>query len=866
MANRTSGDKDGQKQGEQPVITPHSAAREMIHQIPFLANLSTTEVVDVLASSTKFYTFTAGEILMEQDKAAEYLYYVVSGKVRVVRSQHDGSSKEVPIIERSVGAGTLLGRFALIYNLPYTSQAEAETDGLALRFRTSSLERLLFRFPDIRSQIVPQTIINRLRTMPIFNHIGLVTLSYLAEEIKVETLESGSKIYIQNDKAEWLYLIDKGQVQLYNPRRASEVIWLGTGAAFGFPGSIGRTSPSTTHYGHWAMTTAPTIVYKVPWATIQGMAQRYPKLLDAGIQFLPYETIKKVSVFEAFSDLQKRRLAGFCSFQHIPQQHLIMQQGDIGDSMWILLEGGKAVLSALDKSGRALPRTPVTGVVYFHETALRAARDVRSTVETEPDSQWLRLHWQDFQRFLKGEKENLIPKLKIQLPEDSTIKGKETQQQYRWLGQGEVFVSLTHRHWIGLVEKLRLATVLLIVCLVLIIVWTLLPPILINWLFGIALFLMTAAFTWGILDHLNDYFIVTNQRIIQQEKVILTTEYRREALLEQIERVDVQTSFWGNMLGYGTLKIFTAGTTGFIEFDMVPEPDKLKTDIFRERSLRHMRYRAESKLEIQNALEQRLGITLDLPSRVHATDVKPKPKVAKSEKPKWWMRFWRAGFRKKTQGGPDRTVWRQHWLILLRDIASPLILLILLLTLMITALVAVNVEWDAEWMGNVQQLIVQFELLLIIPAILLIFWMIYQVIDWWNDTYEITSDRIIDVEKLPFFLKEIRREAPLAQIQDVTYRISSPIEMLLNYGSVVIQTAASQGALTFDNVPDPRGVKDEINRRVVAWRRNDELRKTRDQVRDLPDWFYLYNRLEAGLEPARLANEEESNATRKPRF
>jgi CRP-like cAMP-binding protein/membrane protein YdbS with pleckstrin-like domain len=853
MANPTTGDNNGQGQGGHTRAAPHTPVRELIQQIPFLVNLSTTEVVDVLVSSTEFRRFRAGDILTAQDAPAEYLYYLVEGTVRITRTRLGRDRQLVPVIDRIAGAGVLLGRLALIYNLPYTSQAKAETDGLALRFRTSALERLLFRFPDIRAQIVPQAIINRLRTMPLFKDVGLVTLSYLAEEVEVKPIAAGQTIYTQNDKAETLYLIHRGQVELYHPRRAKEVLWLGTGSPFGFPGSIGPSSTSQTHYGHWAITSAPTIVYKVPWESVRRVAKRFPQLLDASIQFRPYETIKKVSVFENFNDLQKRRLAGFCSFHHIPQHHLILQQGDIGDSMWILLAGGKAVLSALDKNDRALPRTPVTGIVYFHETALRAARDVRSTVETEPGSLWLRLHWQDFQQYLKGEK--VIPRLKIQLPEDEMISGKESSQNYAWLGQGEVVVSRTHRHWIALLEKLRLSAFLLLGSLVLIALGRFVPDFF-HWIVGLAMLFFIPTLIWGILDHLNDYFIVTNQRIIQQEKVIFITEYRREALLEQIERVDVQTSFWGNMLGYGSLKIFTAGTTGFIEFDLVPDPDKLKSEIFRERSLRHMRYRAESKLEIQNALERRLGLTLELPSRVHAADSMPKPSPTATQKPGWWQRFWWWIFQQKPPAPPtDRKVWRQHWLILLRKIAIPAILTLLLLALMIAMLSAVSIAL----VENVQNFILGFDLILIIPLLLTVGWLIYQILDWWNDTYEITTDRIIDVEKLPFFLKEVRREAPLAQIQDVTYRISSPIEMLFNYGDVVIQTAASQGALTFDHISKPREVKDEINRRVVAWRRSDEQRKARDQVRDLPDWFYLYNRLEAGMEPARLATEEESN-------
>ncbi len=827
---------------------PQTAVPELLTQISFLAGLPRSEVLDVLRSSTDFLPIHKDTVLTKQDNEADYLYYIVQGKVRLERKRPsaDDKDRQVNVVERSIGPGTLIGRFALVYNLPYTSQTTAETDVLVLRFRTSALERLLYRFPNIRSQIVPQATINRLRTLPIFREVEPVTLSYVAEDVQTETYAADDLIYSHDRPADHLYLINTGQVTVYHPRLAEKRLRLGTGGAFGFPGSIGPGPASTTHYGHWVQATAPTVLYKLPWKSIDCLARRYPGVQDPQIQFMPFETLREVSVFKDFSDEQKRKLAGFCSFQHMPQHHMILQQGDIGDSMWILLAGGKAIISALEQNTRALPRIPVDGVFFFHETALLTERNVRSTVETEPGSLWLRLHWQDFRRFLQEEGEQLMQKLNIPIPEDETIAGTTLAQDFDWLGKGEALISYNHRHWIALLDKLRWPVVSIVMALLLALLFnTFIPAWWLGW--GAALAVpVIIIFVWGIIDYYNDYFIVTNRRIIQQEKVILTKEFRREALLEQIERVDVQTSFWGNVLKYGTLKIFTAGTTGFIEFDLVPAPDELKAIIFRESNLRKMRYRAESRLEIQNALEQRLGITMSLPSRVRSPQFDQQPTDPKLT---GWQRFWRTmRTRELKQISADRTVWRKHWLILLREITVPLFLLLLLMAIMLSALLSSTFGW----LESLQNFVLGFELLLIIPFLLLFGWVAYTTIDWWNDFYEVTKDRIVDVEKLPFFLKELRREAQLAQIQDVTYRISSPVEMLFNYGNVEVQTAASQGSFTFTSVPDPRGVKEEINRRIVEWRRQDELRKVREQVHNLPDWFELYNRLEAGQEPTRL--------------
>ena len=813
-----------------------------------MQGLPPNEVLDVLRVGTDFLPVREGTELTKQDDEADYLYYLVQGEVLLERRRPSAADPDqwVAVVERTLMPGSLIGRFALIYNLPYTSYATAKTDLLVLRFRTSALERLLYRFPEVRSKIAPQDKINRLRTLPLFRGVEPVTLSYLAEEVQTEDCPAKKLIYTQDQAAQQLYLINTGQVNLYHPRLAHKRLWLGTGNAFGFPGSLGPGPAKGNRYGHWAETTAQTNLYKVPWASLHRLAQRYPHVIDEQIQFEPFETLREVSVFSRLSDEQRRKLAGYCSFQHIPQHHLILQQGDIGDSMWILLKGGKAIISALDQNTRALPRVPVDGVVFFHETALRTARNVKATVETEPGSLWLRLHWQDFRRYLNEEGEGVLQKLNIQIPEEERRGAEKLSQDYEWLGEGEVLVSYNHRHWIALLDKLRWPGVVFVLALIGIVgLQQTLPGLWLWW--GTPIVLIVTGFVlWGVLDYYNDYFIVTSQRVIQQEKVILTTEYRREALLEQVERLDVQTSFWGTVLGYGTLKIYTAGTTGFIEFDLVQRPDHLKAVIFEESRLRKMRYRAESKLVIQNTLEQRLGTTMSLPSRVRSPMNDQRMGDAKMT---GWQRFWRSvRTRELKQISADKVVWRKHWLILFKDVLAPLILMLLLLTVMVAMLMTNTFEF----LDSIQALIVGLELVLVFPFLFLLGWVVYIIIDWWNDYYEVTKDRIVDVEKLPFFLREIRREAPLNQIQDVTYRISSPIEMLLNYGNVVVQTAASQGALTFVGVPDPRGVKEEINRRVVEWRRQDELRKASDQLRDLPDWFELYNRLEAGQEPTRL--------------
>lgn len=54
----------------------------------------------------------------------------------------------------------------------------------------------------------------------------------------------------------------------------------------------------------------------------------------------------------------------------------------------------KAIIHALDKDGRSMIDTPITGPTYFAETALLGQIPQNSTVEADAGSEWLRLHWQ----------------------------------------------------------------------------------------------------------------------------------------------------------------------------------------------------------------------------------------------------------------------------------------------------------------------------------------------------------------------------------------------------------------------------------------------------------------------------------------
>jgi hypothetical protein len=156
--------------------------------------------------------------------------------------------------------------------------------------------------------------------------------------------------------------------------------------------------------------------------------------------------------------------------------------------------------------------------------------------------------------------------------------------------------------------------------------------------------------------------------------------------------------------------------------------------------------------------------------------------------------------------------------------------------------------------GNVRTLsLVGYGIVLII----LLPWWLWRFDDWQNDIYQVTSTRIIDVERLPFYLREERREASLGVIQNVQFEIPGFLGKVLNFGSVTIETAGA-GAFTFDLVKDPSGVQSEIFRRMEAFQARQSQAAAEQHRSELRDWFAVYDQIRGSQSQSSPALQQET--------
>ena len=402
------------------------------------------------------------------------------------------------------------------------------------------------------------------------------------------------------------------------------------------------------------------------------------------------------------------------------------------------------------------------------------------------------------------------------------------ETRFSWLHEDEVVVSLHRRHPYFLAVRLLLPAFLLTLPAAF---WLLgyfgrLLPLAYLFLGPLAALL----FMWFYLDWQNDYYVVTDKRVVQVEKVMLLYEERNEALLGRIQNVTlVSPHALARLLGFANLVIETAGARGKIVLTGLPQADRVQEEILAQME----RSRKEEALP-EEAL------------------VEPQERAVVTRKRGAFPLLLDYLFPRLRLEEDSQVTWRKHWYILLRKTAGPLVLLILVLE--IGGAVALGLPL-VSFLPRTSALV-----LCVTAATLLALFVLYRYEDWRNDVYILTDDRIIDLEKKPLFLREERREASLAMIQDVKYLIPGVVYNLLNVGMVIIETAAAEGEFTFDWVHDPRRVQEEIFARLDAYRGREKRREQEAQAAQLQKWLGAYRKAEKEPpeKPSAQAPEEPS--------
>ena len=249
---------------------------------------------------------------------------------------------------------------------------------------------------------------------------------------------------------------------------------------------------------------------------------------------------------------------------------------------------------------------------------------------------------------------------------------------FPWRNLEENILYANRRHWIFILSKLIIPIFLLVALIPLTtyLIASRVPfvtPLLVS---GIALLCLLGYVLWTVADWRNDFAVITNQRVVWQEKVILLYESRQEAPLDSVLAVSIQTSAWGRMFSYGNVIVRTYA--GMITLRQVPDPQEVAALLESQwEQARRGLVKADQYARVEQMIKERLFHTAETVQVPVLDEVHPEEAFHPQHK---GLFDWLADLFQLRTESKGMVQYRTHWWILIRRIG---VLAIIVLTLLL---------------------------------------------------------------------------------------------------------------------------------------------------------------------------------------
>lgn len=322
---------------------------------------------------------------------------------------------------------------------------------------------------------------------------------------------------------------------------------------------------------------------------------------------------------------------------------------------------------------------------------------------------------------------------------------------------------------------------------------------------------------WGIFrvfDWTNDYFIVTNRRVIHREfNLRLFRVDIKIARIDQIQSVTVlKPSLIANLFNFGTVKLTTASQYGVILFDNIGQPKRVSQILERLTKLVSTLDSSREQTLVRQSIETYFGFEQVYELVGEDSD---STAVLEPEESGWWGRFLRRYQWRVEEDGV--ITYHKHFLVAIAGMFWPLVIGTVLAVLAYLAVRFDLVTW-------------QLGAGVLSPVYFLLFlWLIWDLENWRNDLYQLDGRFILDIDRMPFGFGESRKQAPLQNIQNVKAYTPGLIHTIFNYGFVEVETAGVDSNIVFEHVPFPGVVQSDIFQQIEDMkqrqRESDETRR-----------------------------------------
>jgi hypothetical protein len=528
--------------------------------------------------------------------------------------------------------------------------------------------------------------------------------------------------------------------------------------------------------------------------------------------------LRRVHLFSGLSDEQLRSVAARFKYEEHGPNVAIFHQGDLPEAFYMIDHGQVAVVR--QKGMRDQTVAHLGDADFFGELGLMEGRPRSASAQTESDVGLWRLTAEDFYALVRE-----FPQVKEELDVVVYTRKATQRKSFPWLEPDEVVYLIAGKHTTLFFLSIIPAILLFLLALAGAAVagpYFGLPVL--SYVAAGAAVLLVGWMIWHYIDWDNDLYIVTNKRVIDYEKIVLIYDSRIEAPLTTCRNVNVATSQLGRILDYGDVVVNTF--TGNIIFHYVPHPKAIADLVQEQLNRSRLRTQQADRQALKRTLRQSMG--LEKPLNPQTAPIKPvRPQRPGTPHP-IRQAVGHFNFRVRTEMGGVVT-YHKHPLVLLQRLALPTLLLLGLLFLL-----------GSRILGGITLLAgPAFFVAWLVPALVVAGWWLYQYVDWRNDIYQVTPEQILDISRKPLG-QEVRKTAPLANVLNIKTDRPGLLALILNFGSVIIQTGPG-GEMRFQDVFAPLEVQQDIFRRIEMRQQKaqaDQVAAERDRLSKVLGAFY----------------------------
>ena len=545
--------------------------------------------------------------------------------------------------------------------------------------------------------------------------------------------------------------------------------------------------------------------------------------------------LKKIHLFHGLRDEEYAALAEELDEVPVAKGEVIFQQDSGADAFYLIYAGSVRIVRKVEKKEIVL--ATLVRNDYFGELALAMKRKRSATATATADTTLLKMSRADFEALFKR-----APHIKTNLLLAVRSRQLARKLNFKWLRPDEVIYFLARKHTIALWRRLSLPIAALVIPLGLVYVWffmiqlSMIAILSVLSAVGLALWIL-----WLWIDWSNDYYIVTNQRVVSLEKIIGVYDSREESPISTILSVGVEANPIGKVMDFGNVIVRTfVGRINFSDVEHPIEAAKMVEEYWN----RTKEYAASVEKEaMKNAIRKRLGLPLPKTERGFGepapvvksavTPPKPSPSMATL------MKFIGADMFKLRFEAGDNVIYRKHWVVLIMDAWIPFFSLFGCIMMFIIRLVQLAFDQNNSFLSLQGGLSVDaWAAAFLLAAVPFLLWFGYRVLDWSNDKFEVTNDQIIDIDRKPFGT-ETRNAAPLEGILSTVYERRGLLGNIFNYGTVYISVGGSK--LAFEDVMDPAGVQSDIDRRRMARNARKKEAEIASERERMAEWLATYH-------------------------